>query len=47
MSIFAVMAEMNFNYVKGFTFSKHIEKDISDFERVFGVFNLYVYKFSS
>jgi uncharacterized protein with von Willebrand factor type A (vWA) domain len=38
MSIFAGMAEMNFNYGKGFTFSKHIEKDVSDFERVFGVF---------
>ena len=38
MSIFAGMAEMNFNYGKGFTFSKHIEKGVSDFERVFGVF---------
>jgi len=38
MSIFVGMAEMNFNYGKGFTFSKHIEKDVSDFERVFGVF---------
>ena len=32
------MAEMDFNYGKGFTFTKHIEKDVSDFERVFGVF---------
>ena len=32
------MSEMDFNYGKGFTFTKHIEKDVSDFERVFGVF---------
>ena len=32
------MAESNFNYGKGFTFSKHIKKDVSDFDRVFGVF---------
>ena len=32
------MAENNFNYGKGFTFSKHIKKDVSDFDRVFGVF---------
>ena len=38
MSIFVEMAEIDFNYAKGFTFSKHIEKDVSDFERVFGVF---------
>ena len=38
MSIFAGMAEIDFNYGKGFTFSKHIKKDVSDFERVFGVF---------
>ena len=29
---------MDFNYGKGFTFSKHIVKDVSDFDRVFGVF---------
>ena len=38
MSIFVEMAEIDFNYEKGFTFSKHIEKDVSDFDRVFGVF---------
>ena len=38
MSIFVGMAEIDFNYGKGFTFSKYIEKDVSDFERVFGVF---------
>ena len=32
------MSEINFNYGKGFTFSKHIEKAVSDFDRVFGVF---------
>ena len=32
------MAENNFNYGKGFTFSKHIKKEVSDFDRVFGVF---------
>jgi Ca-activated chloride channel homolog len=32
------MSEFNFNYGKGFTFSKHTEKAISDFDRVFGVF---------
>ena len=32
------MAEINFNFGKGFTFSKHIEKKISDFDRVFGIF---------
>ena len=32
------MTEIDFNYGKGFTFSKHIEKDVSDFDRVFGVF---------
>ena len=32
------MAEINFNFGKGFTFSKHIEKKVSDFDRVFGVF---------
>ena len=32
------MSEINFNYVKGFTFSKHTEKAVSDFDRVFGVF---------
>jgi len=38
MLIFVEMAEIDFNYGKGFTFSKHIEKDVSDFDRVFGVF---------
>ena len=32
------MAEINFNFGKGFTFSKHIEKKVSDFDRVFGIF---------
>ena len=32
------MTEIDFNYGKGFTFSKHIAKDVSDFDRVFGVF---------
>ena len=32
------MSEINFNYGKGFTFSKHIAKAVSDFDRVFGVF---------
>tara|TARA_B110000046_G_scaffold27931_1_gene28508 strand:- start:1190 stop:2338 length:1149 start_codon:yes stop_codon:yes gene_type:complete len=32
------MAGIDFNYGKGFTFSKHIVKDVSDFDRVFGVF---------
>jgi len=32
------MSEINFNYGKGFTFSKHIVKAVSDFDRVFGVF---------
>jgi len=32
------MTGMDFNYGKGFTFSKHIAKDVSDFDRVFGVF---------
>ena len=32
------MKAIDFNYGKGFTFSKHIEKDVSDFDRVFGVF---------
>ena len=32
------MASIDFNYGKGFTFSKHIVKDVSDFDRVFGVF---------
>ena len=32
------MSEINFNYGKGFTFSKHTEKAVSDFDRVFGVF---------
>ena len=32
------MSEFNFNYGKGFTFSKHTEKAVSDFDRVFGVF---------
>ena len=38
MPIFVEMADIDFNYGKGFTFSKHIEKDVSDFDRVFGVF---------
>ena len=38
MPIFANMPATDFNYGKGFTFSKHIEKDVSDFDRVFGVF---------
>ena len=38
MSIFVGMAIIDFNCGKGFTFSKHIKKDISDFDRVFGVF---------
>ena len=33
-----MMTEIDFNYGKGFTFSKHIAKDVSDFDRVFGVF---------
>ena len=32
------MAGIDFNYGKGVTFSKHIAKDVSDFDRVFGVF---------
>ena len=32
------MTEIDFNYGKGFTFSKHTAKDVSDFDRVFGVF---------
>jgi len=32
------MNGIDFNYGKGFTFSKHIPKDVSDFDRVFGVF---------
>ena len=32
------MAGIDFNYSKGLTFSKHIPKDVSDFDRVFGVF---------
>ena len=32
------MNGIDFNYGKGFTFSKHIAKDVSDFDRVFGVF---------
>jgi|TARA_B100001094_G_scaffold226378_1_gene220815 uncharacterized protein with von Willebrand factor type A (vWA) domain len=32
------VAEINFNFGKGFTFSKHIEKKVSDFDRVFGIF---------
>ncbi|MFK7750535.1 MAG: VWA domain-containing protein [Kordia sp.] len=32
------MTSMNFNYGKGFTFSKHIPKEISHFERVFDIF---------
>ena len=32
------MTGADFNYGKGFTFSKHIEKTVSDFDRVFGVF---------
>ena len=32
------MAEINFNFGKGFTFSKHIEKKVSDFDRVFSIF---------
>ena len=38
MPIFANMPATSFNYGKGFTFSKHIEKDVSDFDRVFAVF---------
>ena len=38
MPIFANMPATGFNYGKGFTFSKHIEKDVSDFDRVFAVF---------
>jgi uncharacterized protein with von Willebrand factor type A (vWA) domain len=33
-----MMTEIDFNYGKGFTFSKHTAKDVSDFDRVFGVF---------
>ena len=33
-----MMTGIDFNYGKGFTFSKHIAKDVSDFDRVFGVF---------
>jgi Ca-activated chloride channel family protein len=33
-----MMTGTDFNYGKGFTFSKHIAKDVSDFDRVFGVF---------
>ncbi|MDA9125878.1 VWA domain-containing protein [Flavobacteriaceae bacterium] len=32
------MTGIDFNYGKGVTFSKHIVKDVSDFDRVFGVF---------
>tara|TARA_Y100000385_G_scaffold243724_1_gene261362 strand:- start:31391 stop:32539 length:1149 start_codon:yes stop_codon:yes gene_type:complete len=32
------MKGIYFNYSKGLTFSKHIPKDVSDFDRVFGVF---------
>ena len=32
------MTGTDFNYGKGVTFSKHIPKDVSDFDRVFGVF---------
>ena len=32
------MTGIDFNYGKGFTFSKHISKEVSDFDRVFGVF---------
>ena len=32
------MTDLDFNYGKGVTFSKHIPKDVSDFDRVFGVF---------
>jgi len=32
------MAGIDFNYGKGVTFSKHIAKEVSDFDRVFGVF---------
>ncbi|MDC1539148.1 VWA domain-containing protein [Flavobacteriaceae bacterium] len=32
------MTGTDFNYGKGFTFSKHIAKEVSDFDRVFGVF---------
>ena len=32
------MTDIDFNYGKGFTFSKHTAKDVSDFDRVFGVF---------
>ena len=32
------MTGIDFNYGKGFTFSKHIVKEVSDFDRVFGVF---------
>jgi Ca-activated chloride channel family protein len=32
------MKSKDFNYGKGFTFSKHIAKEVSDFDRVFGVF---------
>ena len=32
------MTSKDFNYGKGFTFSKHITKEVSDFDRVFGVF---------
>jgi len=32
------MTSKDFNYGKGFTFSKHIAKEVSDFDRVFGVF---------
>jgi Ca-activated chloride channel family protein len=32
------MTGIDFNYGKGFTFSKHIAKDVSNFDRVFGVF---------
>jgi Ca-activated chloride channel family protein len=33
-----MMTGTDFNNGKGFTFSKHIAKDVSDFDRVFGVF---------
>ena len=32
------MAGIDFNYGNGVTFSKHIAKEVSDFDRVFGVF---------
>ncbi|WP_298420159.1 VWA domain-containing protein [uncultured Kordia sp.] len=32
------MTSMNFNYGKGFTFSKHIPEEVSHFDRVFDIF---------